>query len=50
MIPWGSQLMDFSKLKLNYLPLALPFFSMLATAFLALVALIEFGALRYTYV
>jgi len=40
--------MDLSKL--NYLPLALPFFYILAIAFLALVALIEVGALRYAYV
>jgi uncharacterized membrane protein len=40
--------MDLSKL--NYLPLAPPFFYILAIALLALVALIEVGALRYAYV
>jgi len=35
--------------QLNYLPLALPFFSLLAGALLALVVLIEIGTLRYAY-
>jgi len=34
---------------LNYLPLALPFFSFLAIAFLVVVALVQIGALRYAY-
>jgi uncharacterized membrane protein len=36
--------------KLNYLPLALPFFAILAGVFLALVVLVEVGALRYAYI
>ena len=34
---------------LNYLPLALPFFSILAAIFIVLMALIELGVLRYAY-
>ncbi len=33
----------------NYLPLTLPFFSILVAVFVALVAFIEIGALRYAY-
>jgi uncharacterized membrane protein len=35
--------------KLNYLPLTLPFFSLLAGVLLVLVVLIEIGTLRYAY-
>ncbi len=34
---------------LNYLPLTLPFFSILVAVFVVLVAFIEIGALRYAY-
>jgi uncharacterized membrane protein len=36
--------------QLNYLPLTLPFFSILAAAFAVLVAFVELAALRYAYV
>ena len=39
--------MSFSHL--HYLPLALPFFSILVAVFLVLVALLQIGALRYAY-
>ncbi|HXZ00822.1 MAG TPA: DUF1614 domain-containing protein [Stellaceae bacterium] len=35
--------------QLHYLPLPLPFFSILVAAFLVLVALLQLGALRYAY-
>lgn len=42
--PWEAPLSQ-----LNYLPLSFPFFAILAGIFLALLALLEIGVLRYVY-